>query len=136
MLIITRSDDPLTIEQLVMCIYGAPGLGKTTLGFSASKPLLLDFDAGAARSANRGDSVQISSWSEVANMNAKDLEPYSTIVVDTAGRALDCLANHIIDRNPKMGRGGGALTLQGYGQLKADFTTWVKMIRSFKKDLC
>src|SRR5690606_38238567 len=48
---ITKASDPLTVEQLIVCIYGPPGLGKTTLGFSARKPLLLDFDRGAHRAA-------------------------------------------------------------------------------------
>ena len=131
---ITKADDPLTVDRLVVCIYSPPGLGKTTVGFSAHKPLLLDFDRGAHRAANRGDSVQIESWQDVASITADDLQGYESIVVDTAGRALDALATNIIQRNPKMGR-GGALTLQGFGQLKTEFTAWTKLVRSFGKDL-
>lgn len=131
---IVRADDPLTVEQLVVCIYGAPGLGKSTLGFSAHNPILLDFDRGAYRAANRGDSVQVESWQDVANVTAEDLDGFDTVVVDTAGRALDFLSADIIKRNPKMGR-AGALTLQGYGQLKAEFVAWVKHIRTLGKDM-
>lgn len=131
---ITKADDPLTVDRLVVCIYAPPGLGKSTVGFSATKPLVLDFDRGAHRAANRGDSVQVESWQDVANITAEDLASYETLVVDTAGRALDCLSADIIRRNPKMGR-GGALTLQGFGQLKSEFTAWTKLIRSFGKDL-
>ncbi len=131
---ITKAEDPLQINQLVVCIYAPPGLGKSTVGFSAHRPLLLDFDAGAHRAANRGDSVQIAAWEDVANIEAGDVADYSTIVVDTAGRALDLLSASIIKRNPKLGR-GGALTIQGYGQLKSEFTAWLKMLRQLGKDI-
>lgn len=131
---ITRAAEPLTVDRLVVCIYAPPGLGKSTVAFSAHKPLMFDFDRGAHRAANRGDSVQVDQWQDVANVTAGDLEGYETLIVDTAGRALDCLAADIIRRNPKMGK-GGALSLQGFGQLKSDFTAWVKLVRSFGKDL-
>lgn len=131
---IIRGDEPIKVEQLVVTIYGPPGLGKSTLAFSANKILLLDFDRGAHRAANRGDSVQIESWNDVTTISEADLANYSTIAVDTAGRALDQLSADIIRRNPKMGR-GGALTLQGYGQLKSEFTAWLKHLRTMGKDV-
>jgi hypothetical protein len=96
--------------------------------------LLLDFDGGAYRSANRGDTVQVKAWADVSGITADDLKPYKTLVLDTAGRALDCLAADIIAGNPKLGR-GGALTLQGFGELKARFIAFTKLIRSFGLDL-
>ncbi|MCP4569062.1 MAG: ATP-binding protein [FCB group bacterium] len=134
MLKILRASDPLVIDQLVVCIYSNPGLGKTTLGFSANAPLLLDFDKGAGRAASRGDSVQIDTWPEVTGITKDDLAPYQTIVVDTVGRALDILTTDIIRRYPKKGY-GGALSLQGYGTLKAEFTAWLKAIRQLGKDV-
>jgi hypothetical protein len=131
---ITRASEPLTVDQLVVCIYSPPGLGKSTLGFSAHKPVLLDFDKGAHRAANRQDSVQVNEWQEVTEISPDDLADYQTVVVDTAGRALDLLSADIIRRNPKMGR-AGALTLQGYGALKSEFTSWLKHIRTMGKDV-
>ncbi len=131
---ITRSSDPIKVERLNLCLYAPPGIGKTSLAFTADRPLLLDFDQGAHRAANRKDTVRVTAWSDVADMTAQDLEPYTTIIVDTAGRALDQLTADIIKRNPKAGR-GGALTLQGYGTLKAEFVAWLKMINGFGKDV-
>lgn len=131
---IIKSSDPICIERINLCIYGAPGLGKTSLAFTAERPLLLDFDNGAHRAANRKDTVRVQTWGEVADLTADDLAPYSTVIVDTAGRALDALTADIIRRNPKMGR-GGALSLQGYGQLKVEFVAWLKLINSFGKDV-
>ena len=67
-------------------------------------------------------------------MTAEDLAPYKTIVVDTAGRALDAMGVDIIGKNPKAGRGGN-LTLQGYGELKGRFTQWQSFLRSLGKDV-
>lgn len=131
---IIKATEPIEVTQLVGCVYAQPGLGKTSLGYTAEAPLILDFDGGAYRAANRGDTVQVRDWEEAANMTLKDLTGYRTLVVDTAGRALDLLSADIIHRNPKLGN-GGALTLQGFGALKAQFIGWTKMVRGFGLDV-
>jgi len=131
---ITKASDPIEVKTITMCLYGVPGLGKTSTAFTAEKPLLLDFDHGAYRSKNRGDVVQIESWSDVTSITQADLAAYKTLVVDTAGRALDCLTADIIDHDPKMGRGGN-LSLQGYGALKGQFISWLRLMRSFGLDV-
>lgn len=134
MLKITRAADPITVERLNMVIYGPPGIAKTSLAFTADAPLLFDFDRGAHRAANRKDSVPVESWQDVAEVTGDDLAPFKTVVVDTAGRALDTLTADIIRINPKLGR-GGALTLQGYGELKARFIAFLKQMNGFGKDV-
>lgn len=134
MLRITKASDPISVKNITACIYAVPGVGKSTLAFTADRPLLLDFDQGAYRAGNRKDTVQVESWADVTSITAEDLAPYSTVVVDTAGRALDFLTAAIIAENPKLGR-GGALTLQGFGELKARFIAWTKLVRSFGLDV-
>lgn len=131
---ITTAADPIKVERLTVVLYGAPGSGKTSLAFTADAPLLLDFDRGAHRAANRKDTVQVREWADVANITADDLAPFRTVIVDTAGRALDSLTADIIGRNPKMGR-AGVLTLQGYGQLKGDFIGWLRNLNAAGKDV-
>lgn len=131
---ITKASDPIEVTNITMCLYGVPGLGKTSTAFTAEKPLLLDFDHGAYRAGNRGDTVQVASWSDVTAITQGDLAAYRTLVVDTAGRALDCLTADIIDHDPKAGRGGN-LTLQGYGALKGAFIGWLRLMRSFGLDV-
>jgi len=134
MIKIIKADEQIKVEQLIVTIYSPPGLGKTTLGFSSNNPLLIDFDKGAYRSAKRGDSVQVETWGDVTDITKEDLAGYKTAIIDTAGRALDVLTTDIIRRNPKMGR-GGALTLQGYGALKTEFTAWLKMLKNTGLDV-
>lgn len=131
---ITRASDPIRVERINVCIYGQPGAGKTSLAFTASRPLLLDFDQGAHRAAGRRDIVQVRQWSDVAGISASDIADFDTIIVDTAGRALDSLSADIIRRDAKAGR-GGALTLQGYGKLKSEFTAFLKLLNGFGKDV-
>ena len=131
---ITKNIEPIQVSRIVLCLYGVPGLGKTSTAFTAEKPILLDFDRGAHRSRNRGDSVQVEKWEDILAITAEDMKPYKTVVIDTAGRALDCLTPKLIDADPKMGR-GGVLTLQGYGRLKSEFTAWLKMLQGFGLDV-
>lgn len=131
---ITRAADPIKVDRLNMVIYGPPGIAKTSLAFTAADPLLLDFDNGSHRAANRKDVVRVENWASVANITADDLASFKTVIVDTAGRALDTLTQDIIAANPKHGR-GGALTLQGYGELKSRFGSFLKLLNSFGKDV-
>lgn len=131
---ITRASDPITVDRLNLVVYGPPGLGKTSLAFTASRPLLLDFDRGSHRAAGRKDAVLVDSWNDVAGITADDLADFDTVIVDTAGRALDVLSADIIRTNPKHGR-GGALTLQGFGELKARFIAFLKLLNGFGKDV-
>lgn len=132
---ILKSTDPVTISTLIQLVYGDPGAGKTSLAFTANKPLALDFDRGVHRSGYRKDAVEVESWADIAGLTEHDLAGYDTIIVDTVGRCLDVLAAEIIRDNPKLGNKSGALTLQGYGALKSGFAAWLKKIRSFGKDV-
>lgn len=134
MLKIVKASEPIVVERMNVCIYAPPGVGKTSLAFTADTPLLLDFDKGSHRAKNRKDVVSPNSWADVTEITAEDFAPYKTVIVDTAGRALDSLTADIIKANPKMGR-GGALTLQGYGELKSKFAAWLKMLNAFGKDV-
>lgn len=131
---IIKASEPIKISAITTCLYSQPGIGKSTLAFTASSPLLLDFDNGSYRAGNRKDVVRPTKWSDVTDITAEDMAEYSTVIVDTAGRALDMLSTDIIARNPKMGR-GGALSQQGYGQLKTEFTGWLKSLRALGKDV-
>ena len=131
---ITKASEPILVDRINVCLYGQPGAGKTSIAFTTDTPLLLDFDNGSHRAANRKDTVRVHAWADVAGITPDDLDGYQTVVVDTVGRALDALTTDIIQHNPKHGR-GGALTLQGYGALKSQFVAWLKMINSFGKDV-
>jgi len=131
---ITKASDAITVDRLNVVIYGPPGVGKSSLAFTADNPLLLDFDKGSHRAANRKDAVIVNDWCDVENITAEDIAGYDTIILDTAGRALDSLTANIIRANPKHGY-GGALNQQGWGQLKTRFAAFLRLVNGFGKDV-
>ncbi len=131
---IVTSTQPLNVENIITLIYGDPGIWKTSLAFTAKKPILFDFDKGAYRASNRRDSVQIEYWHEVARITPQDLANYETIIIDTAGRALDTITDSL-KRDTRNTRKDGQLSMQGYGKLGGIFTDWLKMLRGMGKDI-
>lgn len=132
---IIKATEPMHIESIILTIYSQPGLWKTSIAQTAEDTFTLDTDNGIYRAFNRQASVTIRNWSDVSCMTTEDLSPYKTIVVDTAGRALDVLSQEIIQSSPKMGRGDGSLSLQGFGALKGRFAQWLSFLRAQKKDI-
>ncbi|MEO0422625.1 MAG: ATP-binding protein [Pseudomonadota bacterium] len=126
---IIPASEPIDVQQITAVIYGQPGLGKTSTGFTSSRPLLLDFDNGAHRSAFRQDTQPVAAWRDVADIAEWPLDPFDTLVIDTAGRALDLLAADIMREDPKL-QSGGALNQRGYGSLKARFAGWLKTVHT------
>jgi hypothetical protein len=131
---ITTAAEPITVDQIVLTVYSQPGLGKTSLAYTASRPLLLDFDKGAYRAVDRKDVVQVSEWADVAGIRASDIEGYDTIIIDTVGKALDALTQDILRQSPKLGF-GGALNQQGWGQLGVRFGAFLRLLKGFGKDV-
>ncbi|WP_116082049.1 ATP-binding protein [Tropicimonas sp. IMCC34011] len=131
---ITKSNQPIEVKNLCVTIYSQPGLGKTSLAYTANSPLLLDFDKGAYRAVDRKDVVQVENWADVASMTAADLADYDTIIIDTVGKALDSLGADIVRSNSKLSY-GGALNQQGWGQLGVRFSAFLKLLKSFGKDV-
>lgn len=131
---IVTSMQPLNVENIITFIYGDPGIWKTSLAFTAKNPILFDFDKGAYRASNRKDTVQIGKWQEVATFTAQDLASYDTIIIDTAGRALDMIIDSLKTDSRNTTR-GGQLSMQGYGKLGGIFTDWLKMLRGMGKDI-
>jgi len=132
---IINTADRIEVRTTTILIYGAPGLRKSSLAYTAEAPLLLDFDKGAHRAFGRKTTVRVESWADVADMTDSDLADYKTIVVDTVGRCLDMMGADIIRKNPKMQVAAGALSLQGYGVLKGAFATWMGWLSSLGKDV-
>jgi len=132
---ITKAHEPIQMKTIKTCLYAQPGVGRTSLAFTAYKPLLLDFDNAAYRAKNRGDAVLIESWSEIEKMDQGDFAGYQTVVIDTVGRALDKLTTVVASNDPKNRTRSGGLTLQGYGALKTEFIAWLNKLLGWGLDI-
>lgn len=137
MTLIRKPNEIVINPTIQMLIYGQAGTGKTTLALSAPKPLLLDFDGGVSRvnAGHQCDTVQITSYQDALDVLQEDLSEYRTIIIDTAGKLLDYMAAWIIARNGKLGKANGALSLQGFGERKAEFRNFCRQIRALNKHL-
>src|SRR5690625_3193934 len=85
---IISETDPIETSSLIAVIYGEPGIGKTSVSFTTGNPILIDFDGGIQRAANRKTAVRVDNWEGVNSLIAsKDFEKLNpqTIIVDTAG---------------------------------------------------
>lgn len=131
---IIDSTDPIPVDHPIFLIVGQPGICKTSLGYSMPEPLLLDFDRGAHRAINRRATGVIETWADVETLN-QHLSPYKSLVIDTVGRCIDLMSVDIIQKDAKMGRGGGELSIQGYGRLKSRFRGWMTEVRAHGLDV-
>lgn len=136
--LIKKPHELLVQNSIKVLIYGQPGIWKTTLALSAPAPILFDFDNGVHRvnPIHQTDTVQIESWQNMVDvLTSEDLSNYKTIVIDTAGKMLDFLGSFLIAKNPKLGKTNGALSLQGYGERKAEFNNFLKQVAMMGKHI-
>lgn len=122
---IKRPDEVVqTTKKIRMIIAGFPGIGKTTLGLSAPKPLLIDVDRGIDRvqAKNRKDFTQPITYEELLQDLKSDLSSYETLVFDTGGKLLDLMKPYVIKQDSKNGqKDGTTLSIKGYGAVGKEF---------------
>lgn len=125
-----RKPAELQIPQIVKAmLYGQAGMGKTTLGLSAPKPLLLDFDGGVHR-VNYGhqcDAVQVKNWNEALDVIKEDLSAYETIVVDTIGKMMDYIIGYIVPT--------GQPRIQDWGRINQEFASFTRNVSALNKNI-
>lgn len=127
-----------TENRFRVLIAGYPGIGKTTLGLSAPKPLLIDVDFGINRTmaSVRKDYIQPETYEELLNDLKGDLSDYETIVIDTGGKLLELMKNYVIKNDIKNAKKDGTLSLQGYGAVAREFTRFMNYIYFDLKKHC
>lgn len=113
--------------------YGQTGVGKSTLACSADKAIIVDFDGGLERVAiqHRKDYSAVTNWQEaVADTQQAIASGYTTVVVDTVGKMIDCIEADIKANNPAMVDKRGGLTLKGFGLRKIMFSNYLNSLKS------
>lgn len=137
----------IQVKNPPVLLYGQPGVGKTSLAQTASRPLTLDFDKGIHRSAFRQFALTFDAWDEVVDAQQNGIKEngttilppkfggYDTIVTDTIGSLLTAMSVSLIAGNSKYGQKSGGLTIQGYGALKGLFENWLTGLRQMGKQV-
>lgn len=125
-----------TNQKFSVIIAGHPGIGKTTLGLSAPRTLLVDVDKGISRVSPqfRKDSLQVGSYEELLNdLKTVDLSNYDTLVFDTGGALFDLMRPYVIKQNAQNGQRDGSLSLKGYGAIAQEFDRFTQNIKAMDK---
>lgn len=108
MRLIQQTDD-MNVLGLNVLFYGDPGIGKTTLAFTAPNPLLLDFDRGVHRASHRKNALQFDSWQDVIDSKSdldKLIAQHDSIIIDTAGTVIEAMQAYLVKSNPALLRNG------------------------------
>jgi phage nucleotide-binding protein len=119
-------------------IYGQPGVGKTTLALSSVNPVCIDVDRGMYRIEKRYQvpSLQMEDYNQLLDLlNSNEINSYETIVIDTLGKLIDRISDYVTKNNPKYRQSNGQLTMQGWGQVKIEFRSLVKLVNSKNKSV-
>lgn len=125
-------------KKFVILIAGVPGIGKSTLGLSAPKPLLVDLDNGVDRveAYYRKDTLIASNYEELLNdLKTSDLSEYESIVIDTGGKLFELIKPYVIKEDSKNAKKNGDLSLQGYGASGREFATFTKKLQQLNKHI-
>lgn len=132
--------DELKVEEqnLTFLFYGSPGVGKTSLGYSADNSLMLNLDMGAHRVKPEHRVGKDTSVCKTFDEVKADVEyakgKYKTIVIDTGGALVEMLKQYVVD-HPQDFKGGakatGGISLQGYGFVK---TLWNDFTRTLRQN--
>lgn len=128
-----ESDEQLTVATLFSVIYGAPGVGKTSLAFTMPQNcLLIDSDTGMHRAVPkmRPKTVRISNYGDFWKyVQSAEFEKFvrdtglKSVIIDTVGALLEeKIAPWLISQDPKNGNYMGGLSLPGWGALKNNFS--------------
>ena len=136
---IIKEDEELQVDNIIAVIYGEPGIGKTSLTFTSDKPILFDYDDGLKRAVGRKTAIQFESWEDSIDFIKSDdfnEMKLKTLIFDTAGTMLDnYIAKYAIKQDFKNARGGGEISLQGYGAIKNIFNQFVSDMKTMKIDV-
>ncbi|AYA02138.1 ATP-binding protein [Acinetobacter sp. WCHAc010034] len=135
-LAIIPADQALNVSAIITYIYADPGLGKTSLGFTADKAISFDFDRGAHRTGElrRGAVVPVQQWADIENIKEQDLAPFNTVVIDTVGAMLESIKTHLL-KTANNRQQDGALKLKAQGLANMKFKQYINTLLSFGKDV-
>lgn len=120
-------------KKFSMLLYGAPGVGKTTLVLSAPDPIIIDFDRGMSRvkAQHRKTAIFCDTYEEVlTDIKSPEVSDCQTLIIDTGGSFVTFLQDWAMRTNPTVNRQkNGAISLKGFGAVKSEFSRFTSMVK-------
>lgn len=120
-------------KKFSMLLYGAPGVGKTTLALSAPDPIIIDFDRGMSRvkAQHRKTAIFCDTYEEVlTDIKSPEVSDCQTLIIDTGGSFVTFLQDWAMRTNPTVNRQkNGAISLKGFGAVKSEFSRFTSMVK-------
>ncbi|WP_074166839.1 AAA family ATPase [Acinetobacter baumannii] len=102
---IITADQTLLVQAIIVYLYADPGLGKSSMGFTAEKAISFD----------------------------QDLAPYKTVVIDTVGAMLECIKTHLL-LTANNRQKDGSLKLKAQGLANQTFKQYINTLISLGKE--
>lgn len=120
-------------KKFSMLLYGAPGVGKTTLALSAPDPIIIDFDRGMSRvkAQHRKTAIFCDTYEEVlTDIKSPEVSNCQTLIIDTGGSFVTFLQDWAMRTNPTVNRQkNSAISLKGFGAVKSEFSRFTSMVK-------
>lgn len=134
-----EADEAIKVKNIMVVLYGEPNTTKSSTGFTAENPILLDFDKGVHRAVGRKLVVKFKTWEEVQQFTASGIikdRGIKTLIIDTAGVMMDdFIALFAMKQNPVNQQKGGGLSLKGFGAIKDVYSKFQAECETFEVDL-
>lgn len=130
-----EANESLNVANVKVLIYSNPGIGKTTLAFTAGNSCFLDFDRGTHRCEGRKRVQQPELWYDVAPPDVLPLSEHELLVGDTMGRALELLQRQVMDEDRKLFTASGVPTKSGWPEITSRFVSWMYDLAATGKDV-
>ena len=123
-------------KYITAVFYGASNVGKTSYRLPRAKPVIMDFDGNLENAQNRTGKpyITVNDWSEVSKPEPSDFEAYDTVIVDTAGAAIEMLLAGLL-KDPKMRTRTGGPQREAWTSLSRDFGIWINAIKACGLDV-
>ena len=120
-------------KKFSMLLYGAPGVGKTTLALSAPDPINFDFARGKSRdkAQHRKHAIFCDTYEEVlTDIKSPEVSNCQTLIIDTGGSIVTFLQDWAMRTNPTVNRQkNGAISLKGFGAVKSEISRFTSMVK-------
>ncbi len=119
-------------ERFSVILYGAPGVGKSTLASSAPNPIMFDLDRGLRRvkAQHRPPASFVNTYEELLeDIKSEEARQFDSYIIDTGGALVTMILDYVGRIDPVNRQKNGAPSQKGYGAAKLEFKRLTDMLK-------